>query len=189
MIGSRSRSKYEPLRGLPGARARRRAVAALDAAFGDRFHVYGDGWAVRGAMGPLPFEAQEQAIRTAWVSANWDHFADEPDYYSNRLPISLASGTVHFTTRHPGFDRQFGELPFLRFVDHPEELAPRIREYLAETPPVKRLEHARLARVYAEANHQQDVKYMVMLNTVGAGIDLHAARAVFRRGFRMLTEE
>ena len=189
MIGARIRSKFEPLRGLPGAQARRRAVASLDAAFGERFHVYGDGWAARGAMGPLPFDAQEQAIRTAWVSANWDHFPNEPDYHSNRLPISLACGTVHFTTRHPGFDRQFGELPFLRFVDRPEDLVPRIREYLAETTPDQRLEHARQARAYAGANLRQDDKYALMLNAVGAAIDLDAARVAFRQGCEMITEE
>lgn len=189
MIGSRIKSRYAPLRGIPGASARRRAVAALDAEFGERFHIYGNGWGMRGAMGALPFDEQEQAIRTAWVSANWDHFAYEPDYYSNRLPISLASGTVHFTTRHAGFDRQFGDLPFLKFVDRPEELAPTIRQYLVDTPPAERLEHARQARAYAEANHRQDAMIAVMLNGVGAAIDLDAARAVFRRGTRMLTEE
>lgn len=189
MIGGRITSKYAPLRGIPGAPARRDAVAALDAAFGERFHIYGNDWAVRGAMGPLPFEAQERAIRTAWVSANWDHFAYEPDYYSNRLPISLASGTVHFTTRHAGFERQFGELPFLRFVDRPEDLAPSIREYLAGTLPAERLEHARQARAYAEAHHRQDEQVAVMLNAAGAAIDLDVARDVFRRGTRMLTEE
>lgn len=189
MIGGRIKSKYEPLRGIPGASARRRAVAALDAAFGERFHIYGNDWVARGAMGSLPFDAQEQAIRTAWVSANWDHLPYEPDYYSNRLPISLASGTVHFTTRHAGFDRQFGELPFLKFVDRPEDLAPRISEYLADTSPAQRLEHARQARAYAQANHRQDEQIVVMLNAGGAAIDVDAARAVFRRSTRMLTEE
>lgn len=189
MIGGRIRSRYAPLRGIPGASARRRAVAALDAAFGERFHVYGNDWSARGAKGSIPFDQQEQAIRTAWVSANWDHFAYEPDYYSNRLPISLASGTVHFTTRHAGFERQFGELPFLKFVDKPEELAPKIRQYLTDTPPAERLEHARQARAYAEANHRQDEFVTVMLNAVGAAVDLDEARMVFLQGCRMITEE
>jgi len=189
MIANHIRSRYGPLRDFPGVSARRRAVAALDAAFGERFHVYGNGWVARGAMGSLPFDAQEQAIRTAWVSANWDLSPDEPDYYSNRLPISLASGTVHFTTRHAGYDRQFGDLPFLRFVDRPEELASTIGEYLADTPPLERLEHARQARAYAQANHRQDEQFVVWLNAGGAAIDLDVARAVFRRGTRMVTEE
>ena len=134
-----------------------------------------------GARGSLPFDAQEETIRNAWVSANLDHFAYEPDCYSNRLPISLASGTVH--------ERQYGELPFLRFVDRPEELAPGIRAYLAETPPVERLEHARQAWAYEEVNHRLNEKIAVMLNAGGAAVDLDEVRAVFRPGTRTLTAE
>ncbi len=189
MSGSRFRSRYAPFRGIPGAPDRARAVAALVSEFGDALHVYGAGWDVPGAKGLVPYDDLEWALRTAWVSANWDHFAYEPDYYSNRLPISLAIGTVHFTTRHPGFERQFGELPFLRFVDHPAELAPAIKDYLRSTPPETRLEHARQGRTFAEANLRQDECVTELLNAAGAGIDLTAARSVFRGGSRMLTEE
>ena len=41
----------------------------FDAAFGERFRVSGSNRAARGVKGSLPFDAQEQAIRTAWVSA------------------------------------------------------------------------------------------------------------------------
>lgn len=189
LTGSRIRSRYAPFRGLPGAPDRVRAVAALASEFGDAFHVYGAGWDVPGAKGLVPYESLESALRTAWVSANWDHFPYEPDYYSNRLPISLAIGTVHFTTRHPGFDRQFGELPFLRFVDHPAELVPAINDYLRMAPPETRLEHARQGRVFADAHLRQDEQITRMLNAAGAGIDLTVARTVFREGSRMLTEE
>ncbi len=134
-----------------------------------------------GARGSLPFDAQEDTIRSAWVSANLDHFAYEPDCYSNRLPISLASRTVH--------QRQYGELPCLMFVDRPQELVPGIRDYVAETSPVERLEHARQAWAYAEVNHRLNEKIAVMLNAGGAAIDLVEARAVFRPGNRTLTAE
>jgi hypothetical protein len=41
----------------------------FDAAFGERFRVYGSNWAARGVKGSLRFDAHEQAIRPAWVSA------------------------------------------------------------------------------------------------------------------------
>ena len=96
----------------------------------------------------------------------------------------------HRVLHVPNESGDFGrELPFLRFVDRPEGFGPRIPEYLAETPPVERLEHARQARASAEAKHRLDEKIAAMLNVGGAAIDLDEARAVFRRGTRMPTEE
>lgn len=189
MIGNSVIGRFGRLRAMPGAFDRRRLATQLQHEFSSRFGLFGSGWSEPNGLGPLPFLEQESAIRSAWVTANWDHFPSEPNYSSNRLPISLASGTVHFTTWHPGYDERFGDLPFLRLVRRPTDMVPAIRTYLASTTPSDRIEHARQARGFAAANYRQDVKFTEMLNSAGARIDPAAAERAFLSDPRMLTEE
>lgn len=189
MIGNSVISRFGRLRTMPGAFDRRRLAAELHEEFAGRFGLFGSGWSEDVGLGPLPFWEQESAIRSAWVTANWDHFPAEPNYSSNRLPISLASGTVHFTTWHPGFDERFGELPFLRLVRRRRDMVPAIRSYLESTTPSDRIEHAREARAFAAAHYRQDVRFVEMLNAAGARIDPASAERAFQAGPRMLTEE
>jgi hypothetical protein len=203
MIGSFNAGR---LRRMPGAVDRARLVAGLEHEFGTQFALFGKRWdksigfgplpsieqetVLRNAwLGPLPSLEQEQAIRSAWVTANWDHFPEEPDYSSDRLPISLASGTVHFTTRHPGDDERFGELPFLRLVRRWQEMPDAIRTYLESTSPADRIEHARQARAFAVSHLRMDLSLVELLNAGGAEIDPVAAREAFRGELRMLNEE
>lgn len=189
MIGNLVMSRIGRLRAMPGAVDRARLAALLHNEFGSRFGLFGAGWVEPVGLGPLPFLEQETAIRSAWVTANWDYFPAEPGYFSNRLPISLASGTVHFTTWHPGFDELFGELPFLRLVRRKSDMAPAIRSYLESTSPAERIEHARQGRVFAAAHFRQDIKFTEMLNVAGARIDPAVAESTFVGNQRVLTEE
>jgi hypothetical protein len=189
MIGTMVTSRLGRLRMMPGAVDRGRLAAGLKNQFGDRFALFGIGWADDIGLGPLPFLDQEQAIRSAWVTANWDHFPAEPDYFSDRLPISLASGTVHFTTWHPGFDELFGELPFLRLVRRQSDMVPAIRSYLESTSLADRVEHAREARVFAAAHWRQDIRFAEVLNAAGARIDPTAVQRALSGNQKMLTEE
>lgn len=189
MIGNLVTSRLGRLRTMPGTVDRRRLAAGLGREFGSGFGLYGAGWVEPVGLGPLPFFEQESAIRSAWVTANWDYFPHEPGYFSNRLAISLASGTVHFTTWHPGDDERFGELPFLRLVRRRVDMPAAIRAYLSTTSPEDRLEHARQARAFAAAHLRQDIHFVHMLNAAGARIDPSAAERSFRGDSRMLTEE
>ncbi len=94
--------------GLPGTRERRELASSLHERYGERFALFGRGWdRFPFARGPVPFAEQEKVIRDAWLSVIWDHFPDIPDYFSDRLPISLAAGVAHATNAHPGYDRTF----------------------------------------------------------------------------------
>lgn len=107
-IGSRIRSRKQPILRLPGAFHRDVLVRRLSRELGPRLAVYGPGWEhLPNALGPLPYGQQTGAIRKAWISVNWDHFHREFNYSSDRLPISLAAGVPHVTTWHPGYDEQF----------------------------------------------------------------------------------
>lgn len=107
MIGNRITSRL-PLRDLPGARERFRLAELLGQRLGKRFAVHGAGWGSRPyARGPLPFDRQEVAIRSAWLGVSWDHFDQVPCYFSDRVPIAMAAGVVHVTNRQPGYDEIF----------------------------------------------------------------------------------
>ncbi len=189
MIGNLVASRLGRLRSMPGAVDRGHLAAGLEQEFGKQFGLFGAGWGESIGLGPIPHEEQEKAIRSAWVTANWDHFPAEPDYFSDRLPISLASGSVHFTTWHPGYDERFGELPFIRLVRRWSEMPAAIRSYLEATSPHDRIEHARQARAFANTNLRQDVWMVEMLNAGGAEIGEIDALEAFRADSRMLTEE
>jgi hypothetical protein len=189
MLGSLIGSRFGRLRRLPGSVDRGRLAAGLKHQFGGRFALFGLGWDEAIGSGIIPFLDQERAIRSAWVTANWDHFPSESHYFSDRLPISLASGTVHFTTWHPGYDELFGELPFLRLVRRQKDIVPAIRSYLESTSPADRIEHARQARVFAAAHYRQDILFAEMLNAAGAEIDPNAMQDALSVDQRLLTEE
>lgn len=107
MIGNRITSRL-PLRDLPGARERFAVAELLHRRLGDRFAVHGAGWGSRPhARGPLPFDRQEHAIRSAWLGVSWDHFDQVPCYFSDRVPIAMAAGVVHVTNRQPGYEEIF----------------------------------------------------------------------------------
>lgn len=189
MIGTRIGSRFGRLRRLPGAIDRERVAVELNRQFGGSFALFGSGWSEEIGRGLIPFHDQETVIRSAWVTANWDHFPAESRYFSDRLAISLASGTVHFTTWHPGFDELFGGLPFLRPVRRHTEMAPAIRSYLESTAPADRVEHARQGRAFAAAHYRQDILVAQMLNAAGAGIDPTAMQHALSGDQRVLTEE
>ena len=163
LIANRNRPR---LRGLPNWRDRIKFVQYLQDRFVGRLAVYGNGWEGPGAMGPVDFSRQDEAIRSGWVSANWDHFAEEARYFSNRLPISLAAGSVHATTHHDGYDELF-EPPTRQFLltsrSH-EGLADAIEEHLGLTSPEQRFAAGLEAQKFAHARFRQDEQLVRFLN-------------------------
>jgi hypothetical protein len=93
------------LTGLPGGLPRWRLARTLAHTLGpDKFLLLGRDWPSRWSPGTVPFEGQAQALRSALVSVNWDHYSSYPAYSSDRLPIALIAGRPHVTTGHPGMD-------------------------------------------------------------------------------------
>ncbi|MFC7305779.1 hypothetical protein ACFQVC_16320 [Streptomyces monticola] len=119
---------------LDGARERQRLVRALQQLPDCRFAVHGPGWRGPGALGPVPFDDQLGALRTARITANWDHFQGRPGYVSNRLPISLYAGRPHVTTRPPETDWLPGTEHGLHLVDSVDEAVDRVRTLLRGDP-------------------------------------------------------
>jgi len=165
-----------PGRLFPGAGKRRRLVDALTDEWGARFALYGSGWGDRvSARGRAPFLDQEKAIRTGWVSVNWDHFDHVPFYHSNRLPISLAAGVPHVTSRHQGYNILFGDCPSLFCVDSVGEAVDVVR-YLLSLPPSRLNALGQAGRDFAYAHLEANGVYLDILRTCthrlfGAEID------------------
>lgn len=177
IVANRNRPRF---RGHPNWKDRIRFVELMQQRFGERLAVFGKGWEGVGAKGPIDFSSQDRAIRSAWVSANWDHYANEASYFSNRLPISLASGSIHATTRHPEYERIFNcdTSKFLIFGDTVKGLTRAIAEYLSSTTPSDRIMAAKEAQLFAYANYRQDDQVVELLNAKSPWIDPVRARLV-----------
>ncbi|WP_457315504.1 hypothetical protein [Sinomonas sp. RB5] len=154
------------LRGHPNWKDRIRFVEVLQRRLGERVAVFGKGWTGPGAMGPVDWASQDSAIKLGWISANWDHYAEEPSYFSNRLPISLASGSIHATTLHRGYDSMFGAASdgFLILGRTIEQLVDDILNKLESTSPSERIEAAVRAQQFAHQHFRQDDQLVSMLN-------------------------
>jgi hypothetical protein len=169
------------LRGLPNWQDRIRFVEYMEDRFRDRFAIFGHGWSGPSAKGPVDFSLQDRAIRSGWVSANWDHFANEPSYFSNRLPVSLSVGSIHASGLHPGYLDIFGEetREFLLLGHSHEALGDRIEGFLEETSFEDRLRIAAKAQVFAYGNYRQDNQLVNFLNFSGEVVRLESAMDVW----------
>lgn len=175
MVANRNTPRF---RGLPNWRDRIRFVEYMQNRFTDRFAIFGRGWEGPSAKGPIDFSEQNQAIRSGWISANWDHFANEPSYFSNRLPISLSVGSIHATGMHPCYKDIFDESKqkYLLFEQTHEALADRIESFLEETSIAERLKLAEAAQQFAFKNYRQDNQLVNLLNFAGEVVNLQLAK-------------
>jgi hypothetical protein len=170
MIANRSNPRL-PFRALPGARDRIKLVEQMQKQFGSSFGLFGAGWEGPSARGPLPFWQQESAIASASISVNWDHYPKERKYFSNRLPISLASGTVHVTGVHPGYDEIFDDNEFIHFCRSPMDVVDRVRTLLNTVSREQFYERASAGRRWASDNLRADEQIASWLKLAGLQVD------------------
>lgn len=168
MIANRSSSRL-PTRTIPGARQRIEFVRLMERRFGSRFAIYGAGWTGPAARGVLPFWEQSAAIADSWLTVNWDHFPHEPHYFSNRLPISLASSSVHLTGLHPGYSEIFpADAQFIKFGATPTALVDVIDDVLASTTKSQLIEAEANARDWSSQHLRADSQIIEFLTQAGA---------------------
>jgi hypothetical protein len=174
MIANRNTPRF---RGLPNWRDRIAFVEYMQSRFKDRFAIYGNGWSGSSAMGPVDFSSQDRAIRSGWISANWDHYAEEPHYFSNRLPVSMSTGSIHATGFHPGYDEIFPEetKPFLKFSPTQRGLGDSIESFLECTTPAERVSIGATAQKYAYQHFRQDDQLVSFFNFDVTRVDANAA--------------
>lgn len=188
LIGNANGSRI-PLRSMPGVRQRAQLVAALAERFGKRFAVYGRGWTGPSAQGPIDFLDQERAVQSGWITASWEHFTTEARSFSDRLPIALASGTIHVTSTKPGFDEVFPlDQHFLHHENTVDKIVQRAAMILGDTSPSQRGEAAAAGRRFALEHFRQDDNLVTLLNAGGAGINLARAAQAWESTAAALVE-
>jgi len=159
MIGNRGNRKKLKWLYVPGGKRRAQLAERLSETFGTRFALYGMGWSkLTAARGSLPFFEQEQAIQSARITANWDHFDKIDYYYSDRLPISLAAGVPHVTTHHVGYDHVFADCPGLYSCKTIDEAVETCRWLLSRSDK-DLLEEGLAAKTWVFANMEADVVF------------------------------
>lgn len=188
MIANRSQARTS-VTGHPNAKAREVLVRLLERRFGSRFAIYGNGWTGPSARGPVTYSEQDAAIHSGWVTANWDHYANEAAYFSDRLPTTLATGSVHITTMHPGFETIFRDTgQFIRFGKSPRDVVQMIDHILSTTEKDDLIGGAHKGREYAHLHFRQDNQLVQMINYESELVDHARASALWNNDSRMLTE-
>lgn len=189
MIANDSSSRA-PFRSMPGSRQRVRLVQGLHRRFGDRFALYGSGWPKGLSRGPIGFMEQERVIQQGRISVNFDHYPHEAMFFSNRLPITLASGSVHVTTAHAGYEKIFarhtGE--FLHLHVSPAKIIDRVESLLACVDDSALLERGERARRFAFEHFREDELLLRALGFAGARISRDSARHVWELPVGPLTD-
>jgi hypothetical protein len=122
-------------RTLPGGRERRRLARQLRHEMGDRFGLFGTGWGPRTpADGTVEFGDQGTVNRSSLLTVGWDHFPTYDFYFSDRLPIALASGVPHITNRQPGYEDLFPEGCGLFLADSVDEMVEMTLDLASRSP-------------------------------------------------------
>jgi hypothetical protein len=105
MIGNNIIRKI-PFLTMPGTRLRKQLVDRFYQEFGEKFAVFGAGWNGPFAKGILPFVDQAKAYYRGRLILGCNNL-HAPYYFSNRLPIALASGVPVLYHAEKGVDRIF----------------------------------------------------------------------------------
>ncbi|MDZ4180168.1 MAG: glycosyltransferase [Coriobacteriia bacterium] len=130
VVGNRVSSRV-PFKTMPGARHRAALVRALVKRYGRRVAVYGTGWTGPSAMGPIAFDEQSAVYRKSRVTVGVNN-STYPYVFSNRLPITMATGVPLLYRRNPGFDVVFPEDLQDSFFSSPGDLYDGVDRILAE---------------------------------------------------------
>lgn len=140
MIGNRIACRWPALNRfafarMSGSLQREQLVRRLGEELGGRFAVFGQGWSkFPGNGGAVPFDEQERVMRQAWLTVSWNHFWRVPCFFSNRLPISLASGVAHVTNYQPGYECLFENGRHLVWARSVKEMVTSVRALLGLGP-------------------------------------------------------
>jgi len=114
-----------------GSAERLSAVRRLQADFGDRFGVFGNGWPddVR-TLSRCHVKQQAHVYRRARCVISINHFNDIERYYSDRFLIALASGTPVVAKRVPGIEAEFIDGQDCFFFDDNDQMVAYVKHVL-----------------------------------------------------------
>lgn len=154
-IGTRIRGLYRQ----PHSGKRIRLARALAKLYGPRFAVFGNGWpSGTNSAGPIPYGSQAATIQTSRMSLMWDLYPDYTFYFSDRLPIAVASGVPFITNRRSGLEVVLANCPGVYQVDSIDD-ALDVAVYLRGLPIEEIASIGAAGRAWAFANLEARVVY------------------------------
>jgi hypothetical protein len=158
LIGNKVKPRFLSfIRRMPGAKEREEFVRFVGDSFPEDFVLYGNGWeGFRGNRGPLDFQKQMDVYRDSWITVAYEHYPDVADYFSNRLPIALLSGSLYICHYHEGYEKLFRGCEFIFFFRSNQEALDKINMVLS-LPDEEKLRRSRLAREFALRYYHPDV--------------------------------
>ena len=154
-IGSRIRGFYKQ----PYSKQRIRLAREFARYFGDRFAVFGGGWpSGTNSAGLIPYATQAATIQTSRMSVIWELYPEYTFYFSDRLPIAIASGVPFVTNGRSGYDVVLANAPGIYQVDSIEG-ALDVAIYLCGLPIEEIARIGAAARAWAFANLEARVVF------------------------------
>lgn len=148
---------------FPLSSYRRQAIKHLQAKYGSRFKVYGNGWGANsGNVNSSQYE-EAKVYRGCKIAISISHF-DVDRYFSDRLGRALCSGAMVLSHNYKGIEKDFEKCIHLdTFEDH-QSMIKQIDKYLEDD--VKREEIAKAGQLHAskEFSYQNIVKQILKLS-------------------------
>ncbi|MCZ7663145.1 MAG: hypothetical protein M5U22_09560 [Thermoleophilia bacterium] len=167
MIGNRISSRL-PFKDMPGAILRRKLVRMFERRLGNRFAVFGHGWTGASAQGPVDYEKQAEAYGLGIASLGCNNWFTRY-YFSDRLPIAMASARPSIYYQGEGYDEVFGSDAGVFWY---RDLDTAWKQFLAvSADPDAALERAERARNIAVSGFTTYRTLIYMLDVLAAHAD------------------
>jgi hypothetical protein len=154
LIGNKVQSRvFSRLLSIPGAIEREKTIKYLSKHFPNDFYLFGNGWSgISTHQGVVDFQKQIEVYKDSWVTVAYEHYPKIANYFSNRLPIALLSGSLYVCHYHEGYENMFKDCDFIFFYKTNHELN-HILKYIFSLSKDNLLERSARARDFALANY------------------------------------
>jgi hypothetical protein len=165
-IGNKVGSRLGRIRRLPGAYERESFVNFVDLNYKNKVVIYGRGWdGLTGNKGPINFFSQSKICEEYWFHISFEHYPDIPFYFSDRLPIALATGQIYICHYHKGYEELFRNTDFIYFFKNNEEFK-YIVSYLMSLGHDQLLDKSKNAKKWISNNLSPNVVWGNLLEEI-----------------------
>lgn len=156
-----------PVVSVPTALRRRYVVCQLSRAFGDKFAIFGKGWKISSAHGPVPFKCQVDVFRRSRIVVDSPPRVAETLYSSDRAYFIAGSGSSLVMPYTPKFEMLFKPDENAYFVYRLRDAVGICRKVLS-LPPDVRAERERKTYDYIHSRNHIAQRVDTILSVVEA---------------------
>lgn len=148
-----------------GNKKRQYLVKKLNKKFGDKLGLFGNRWNYSNALGPIPFNKQQDAYQKGRIVVGANPISHSDYYSSNRLFFEVASGIPTVELSVPRLDNVLRNEDHCYFASNIDELIHKCEELLASDPQLLYQKSAQAAK-YIEERHTQYHRMKFKIDTV-----------------------